>query len=65
MEKFSREMNDMNKDQLLVYMMRIQNQRNKYRKKYNRMRIKLKILKEKLVQKESEDWMNQIQEMNI
>ena len=65
MEKFSREINDMNKDRLLIYMMRIQNQRNKYRKKHNRMRIKLKILKEKLLQKESEDWINQIQELNI
>jgi hypothetical protein len=64
MERFYQEINVMNKDELLKYMMRAQDAKRKHRRKYRRMALKLKVLKEKIIQEENKEWLEQTNYLN-
>ena len=64
MQKFNEEICSESKDQLLVYLQRLKRNEQKHRRKYKRMKKKIKILKERLIYMENQEWAEQLQNMD-
>jgi hypothetical protein len=59
MEKFHKEINEMNKEELLSYMSRIISEKEKHERKYKRMIQKHQIIKEKIRGILNNEWIEQ------
>ena len=64
MEKFHKEINGMNKEELLSYMSRIISEKEKHERKYKRMMQKHQIIKEKIRGILNKEWVEQRNELN-
>jgi hypothetical protein len=64
MEKFHKEINKMGKEELLLYMSRIIDQKEKYEVKCRRMLRKQQIIKEKVRGILNNEWIEQRNELN-
>ena len=58
------ELGNENKDRLLVYLQRLKRNEEKHKKKHKRIKKKIKILKERIVHIENQEWMEQLQDID-